>query len=107
MYELRQTDEFSAWLHELRDRQGRGVIVRRLGRIEQGNFGDSKSVGDSVSELRIDFGPGYRVYCTVRGKQIVFLLIGGDKGSQVRDIAKAKTLAKELGDNDGTQDDEV
>ncbi len=95
--EIRQTDEFRTWLTELRDVAGRAIIARRLSRIEHGNFGDSKPVGDGVRELRIDFGPGYRVYYTMRGKVVVFLLFGGDKSSQARDIVKAKALASQIG----------
>lgn len=83
-------------MYRLRDVQGRAVIARRVERIAASNFGDHKSVGDGVSELRIAFGPGYRVYFTRRGSQIVVLLCGGDKSSQRRDIAKAKQLVKEL-----------
>ena len=96
MYEVRQTVEFEEWLSALRDQTGRGIIVRRLSRIEHGNFGDSKSVGDGVSELRFFIGPGYRVYYTVLGGVVAFLLIGGDKDTQDRDIAKAKELAGKL-----------
>lgn len=91
-----ETAQFSKWLSTLRDTRGRALIlvrVRRIGLI--GHFGDHKSVGDGVNELRISFGPGYRVYYAMRGKTIVILLGGGDKGSQERDIAAAKVLAKE------------
>jgi putative addiction module killer protein len=98
MIEVRQTDVFRTWLASLRDVVGKAVIARRLSRIESGNLGDAKSVGSGVSELRIDFGPGYRVYYTKRGKTVVLLLIGGDKDSQTRDIAKAKALAAQLGE---------
>jgi len=94
MVQVHETAEFSQWLTSLKDAKTRGVIVARLARIENGNFGDSKSVGDGVSELRIDFGPGYRVYYVKRGDVVVYLLSGGDKSSQDRDIARAKALAK-------------
>jgi putative addiction module killer protein len=81
---------FSDWLNQLKDVSGRAVIRTRLNRIRLGNFGDSKSVGDGVSELRIDFGPGYRVYFGKDGKTLVVLLIGGDKKSQSKDIKRAK-----------------
>lgn len=97
MIEVRQTEEFRMWLIGLRDVSGRAIIARRLSRVEAGNFGDAKSVGAGIRELRIDFGPGYRVYYTMRGTSVVFLLIGGDKTSQSRDIAKAKVLAAQLG----------
>lgn len=96
MYEVLQTSAYAAWFRSLRDRKVRGLIVRRVERLELGNFGDSKSLGDGVHELRLKFGPGYRVYFTHRGVRIVLLLCGGDKGSQSRDIARAKQLALEL-----------
>ncbi|MGH8445892.1 MAG: type II toxin-antitoxin system RelE/ParE family toxin [Solimonas sp.] len=81
----------------MRDVAGRAIIARRLSRIENGNFGDTKPVGDGVRELRIDFGLGYRVYYAMRGKVVVFLLFGGDKGSQARGIVKANALASQIG----------
>ena len=83
---------FSDWLLALKDVKGRAVIRARLERIRQGNFGDCKSVGDGIRELRISFGPGYRLYFGQNGTKIVVLLCGGDKGSQKRDIAEAKLL---------------
>jgi putative addiction module killer protein len=88
-----QTPEFAGWFRGLRDLVARGRIAKRIILLEGGHFGDVKSVGDKVSELRIDHGPGYRLYFTWRGEALVLLLIGGDKGSQRRDIAKAKELA--------------
>ena len=73
-----------------------GRIVTRIDRVALGNFGDAKPVGDGVHELRMTFGPGYRVYFTRRGERIILLLCGGDKGSQARDVARAKLLAAEL-----------
>ncbi len=96
MFEVRRTAEFIAWLTELRDVQARARIAKRLDRIADGNFGDAKSVGDGVSELRFTFGPGYRVFYTMRGEIVVILLCGGDKGSQSRDIERAVALAKEV-----------
>lgn len=93
MTNVRQTEEFQRWLWNLRDRAGRGVLIRRIKRFAQGNPGDSRSVGDGVFELRIHFGPGYRVYFVRRQTEITLLLCGGDKGSQQSDIAKAKRLA--------------
>ncbi|WP_062346028.1 type II toxin-antitoxin system RelE/ParE family toxin [Novosphingobium sp. CCH12-A3] len=96
MIEVLRTAEFIDWLTALRDAQARARIAKRIDRIAQGNFGDAKSVGDGVSELRFTFGPGYRVYYTRRGDVVVILLCGGDKGSQERDIDRAKAMAKEV-----------
>jgi putative addiction module killer protein len=96
MFTIKQTDTFSKWLKKLKDIQGKVAVIRRIDRMKNGNFGDHKPVGDDVSELRIPSGPGYRVYYTKDGDQIIILLIGGDKSSQSDDIAKAKKLAKEL-----------
>lgn len=90
------TSEFDAWVEGLRDRRGRAVILRRVARLEIDLWGDAKSVGDGVIELRIDFGPGYRVYVAKRGEDVVILLCGGDKSSQSRDIKRATALASEL-----------
>ena len=96
MIEVRQTEEFSKWLHGLRDERARGRIADRLLRVQADNFGDVKPVGDGVSELRIDYGPGYRVYFVRRGPVVVVLLCGGDKRTQNKDIKHAKKLAREL-----------
>ena len=98
MYLIKQTDTFSKWLKKLKDVKGKVSIIRRIGRISQGNFGDHKSVGDEVSELRLTTGPAYRVYYTKQNDEIVILLVGGDKSTQTEDIAKAKQLLKELQD---------
>jgi len=98
MYIIKETEIFSKWLLKLKDNRGKVSILRRIKRATQGNFGDHKSVGDSVSELRITTGGGYRVYYTKRGDKIIILLIGGDKSSQSKDIEKAKALAKEYQD---------
>ena len=95
-WEIRQSPEFKAWLAKLKDKLARAIILRRLDRIAMGNFGDAKPVGDGISEFRIDHGPGYRVYFVRRGETLIVLLCGGDKGSQARDIARAKALAKEI-----------
>tara|TARA_A100001391_G_C5080436_1_gene279937 strand:- start:2102 stop:2404 length:303 start_codon:yes stop_codon:yes gene_type:complete len=100
MFEVRRTDEFIDWLRGLKDVSARARIARRIDRIAQGNLGDAKSIGDGVSELRFTFGPGYRVYYTRRGDVIVILLCGGNKGSQTRDIKRAKAMAKEIEDGD-------
>ena len=96
MFEVRRTASFIEWLTSLRDREARARIAKRIDRIALGNLGDAKSVGGSVSELRFAFGPGYRVYFTMRGSVVVILLCGGDKGSQVRDIGRAIEMAKEV-----------
>ena len=94
--EVRQTEIFRDWLAELRDKQGAAIIRRRITRLELGHFGDAKSLGEGVRELRIDFGPGYRLYFALQRKEVVVLLCGGDKGSQTRDIVTAKEMAQEL-----------
>ncbi|WP_394892778.1 type II toxin-antitoxin system RelE/ParE family toxin [Mesorhizobium sp. AaZ16] len=96
MIEVRQTTTFSVWVNGLRDSEARARIASRIDRLTLGNFGDSKSIGEGVSELRINYGPGYRLYFTKRGSVIVILLCGGDKSSQSRDIARAKGHAKEI-----------
>ena len=94
MLELKQTDTFRKWWRKLRDTKARALVAARLDRLAYGLEGDYKSVGDGVSELRIHYGPGYRIYYQRHGEQIVILLCGGDKGSQNRDIEMAKRLAK-------------
>jgi putative addiction module killer protein len=98
MIEVRQTDLFAAWLRKLRDEQARARIQIRIRRVSLGNLGDIKPVGDGVSELRIDYGPGYRVYLLQRDTVLVVLLAGGTKKTQRADIIKAKTVAKEWSD---------
>ncbi len=94
--EVRKTDIFVEWLDRLKDRQARARVMVRVDRLALGNPGDVKPVGEGVSEMRIDYGPGYRVYFTARGKELIVLLAGGDKGSQDADIKTAKKLAAEL-----------
>ena len=96
MLEVRETTVFAEWLEALQDAQARNKIQARILRLRHGNFGDVKPVGEGVSELRIDFGPGYRLYCVQRGAQLVILLTGGSKKTQDRDIKIALTLAKNL-----------
>ncbi len=95
MIEVRQTDVFASWLRKLRDEQARARIQIRIRRLSLGNFGDVKPVGEGVSELRIDYGPGYRVYLHRQGNFLVLLLAAGTKKTQQADIAKAKALVKE------------
>lgn len=95
-YTIRQTEDFAAWLASLTDRTAQKAIAKRLVRVEAGLLGDWSSVGDGVSELRVHVGPGYRVYFTIRQREIVILLCGGDKSSQPRDIRQAKELADGL-----------
>ena len=95
MIDVRQTEQFADWLDKLRDGVAVKAIKRRIARVQIGLFGDTKSVGDGVVELRVDHGPGYRVYFVRHGDVVVLLLCGGDKKSQQRDIMRAKALAVE------------
>ena len=90
------TEVFDGWFDALRDKQAARRIQARIDRAEEGNFGDHKSVGAGVSEMRIHHGPGFRVYFTQRGLEIVILLAGGDKSSQAKDIQTAQELARQL-----------
>jgi putative addiction module killer protein len=94
--ETQQTPAFADWFEGLRDRKAKSKIASRIARIELGLMGDVKSVGGGVSEARIAFGPGYRLYYTRRGEQLIILLVGGDKSSQRRDIAQAKEMAAQI-----------
>jgi putative addiction module killer protein len=96
--QIRRTEEFAAWLSGLRDRQGRAKILARIDRLEEGNPGNTRSVGAGVVEMKIDFGPGYRVYYVQRGEVTMVLLCGGDKSTQDSDIKYAKILASQLED---------
>ena len=96
--EIRKTEIFVDWLDNLSDSRAKARIIARLDRMEMGNFGDVRPVGGGVNELRIHYGPGYRVYYTQRGPVVVVLLCGGNKKTQHADIAKAKRLAGELED---------
>lgn len=96
MFTVFTTEAFDRWHATLRDRQARLRITARLKRAEQGNLGDAKSVGGGVSELRIAYGPGYRLYFTRRGLEVVVLLCGGDKSTQPQDIEMARAIAAQL-----------
>ena len=93
--ELVETDEFQRWIRGLRDELAQDRINARLARLRRGHLGDARPVGDGVSEMRINYGPGYRIYFVREGMTIVVLLCGGDKDSQTRDIRRAKRLAAE------------
>ncbi len=94
MIEVRQTEAFAAWLDGLRDNRAKERIAQRIVRLQAGLFGDTKTVGSGVSELRIDYGPGYRLYFIKRVKVVIVLLCGGDKSSRSRDIQAAKAMTK-------------
>jgi len=96
MIEVRQTDRFARWFDALRDKEARARILVRIRRLSLGNPGDVRPVGEGVSELRIDYGPGFRIYFVSRGEGLVILLAGGDKGSQERDIEIARNLARRV-----------
>lgn len=96
MPQVLMLDSFKAWLAALRDMRAKIAIARRLERMQAGNFGDAKPVGEGVFELRVDVGQGYRVYCVKRGNELVVVLAGGDKSSQDKDIKQAKKLAQEV-----------
>ena len=96
MVEVRQTEKFSGWLHRLRDANAVARIVGRIRRMEMGNPGDTRSVGQGILEMRVDYGPGFRIYYVHRGAHVVILLCGGDKRTQRRDIKRAEKLAETL-----------
>jgi putative addiction module killer protein len=95
---IRQTDAFHEWIKSLKDKQAQARVNVRIRRLSLGNPGDSHGVGEGIEEMRIDYGPGYRVYFTRRGSEVVILLAGGDKTTQEQDIASAKVLARGLED---------
>jgi putative addiction module killer protein len=107
MIELIKSDAFDEWLENLRDERAKARIIARLERLERlerlaaGNQGDVKPVGDGVSELRINYGPGYRVYYMQHGAELIVLLCGGDKSTQDKDIRKAKEIASDWRDSNG------
>jgi putative addiction module killer protein len=96
MIEIRKTDNFAKWLDNLNDTRARARILVRIERLAAGNPGDAKPVGEGVSELRIDYGPGYRVYYKKQGRKVIILLAGGDKRTQSKDIKTALSLARNL-----------
>nr|VFK80499.1 MAG: putative addiction module killer protein [Candidatus Kentron sp. SD] len=98
MVEIRKTEIFTKWFNGLKDRRAKARIQARIDRVEMGNFGDVAPVGEGVSELRIFYGSGYRVYFIRRGSVVVILLSGGDKSSQVSDIVRAKEIARQIED---------
>lgn len=97
--EMRKTPEFVAWLDDLRDIRARAKVLVRIERLAMGHSGDASPVGEGVSDLRIHYGPGYRVYFTQQGQLLTILLLGGDKSSQSRDIKRALMLARNLTDD--------
>ena len=96
MIEVRQTDAYESWFRRLRDREAKSRILIRIKRMSVGNPGDVRAVGGGVSELRIDYGPGYRVYFLVADRELAVLLLGGDKSTQRQDIERARNLAQDL-----------
>jgi putative addiction module killer protein len=96
VYTLRQTQEFQDWLDALKDLRAQIRIVARLRLVEAGNVGDWKAVGGGVSEMRVDIGPGYRLYFTRRGNLLIVMLAGGEKATQSRDIKRAQRILKQL-----------
>ncbi|GGU53713.1 addiction module antitoxin RelB [Pseudomonas sp. FFUP_PS_473] len=94
MTEIIRSETFSTWLSGLSDSRAKMRIITRIDRLADGNLGDAKPIGDGLSEARIDYGPGYRVYFMQQGRQLIILLCGGDKSSQPRDIKQAKQVAK-------------
>jgi putative addiction module killer protein len=96
MVEIRKTELFAKWIDNLRDVKAKARVLVRIERLASGNAGDIKPVGEGISEMRIDYGPGYRVYFTKRGSELIILLAGGDKSSQSKDIKSAIRLAQNL-----------
>lgn len=99
--QVEQTREFAGWFAALRDRRAKALILTRIDRLALGHFGDAKSVGGGISELRVHSGPGYRLYFTRHGERLVLLLCGGDKSSQRADIARARQIAGAWESDDG------
>jgi len=102
--QIRRTEEFAKWLRDLKDMRGRAKIFDRLDRLADGNPGNARSVDEGVVELKIDYGPGYRVYYVQRGELFILLLCGGDKSTQAKDIQRAKALASQPIHMEGGED---
>jgi len=105
--EFKQTETFRKWRMRLKDERARGLIASRLDRLAFGNSGDVRPVGQGISELRIDYGPGYRIYFRKRRSTIVILLCGGDKSTQAKDIKTAKRLAAEWSEGNGRKTEQL
>jgi putative addiction module killer protein len=90
--QVKKTDEYKAWLNGLKDLAGRSRVLMRVDRLTYGNPGSHRNLTEGVSELKIDFGPGYRIYYSIKGSRLLLLLVGGDKSTQAKDIAKALEL---------------
>jgi putative addiction module killer protein len=101
MLELKQTDTFRKWRMRLKDERAKAILASRLDRLAFGHPGDAEPVGDGISELRIHYGPGYRVYFKQEGKSLIILLCGGDKGTQAKDIKVAERIYSEWSDDNG------
>ena len=97
MFNFERSQAFADWLDSLRDTIGKARIIARLRAAEHGNFGDCESVGEAVYEMRVHYGPGYRIYFTRRGEVVYLLLVGGDKSTQKRDIKRAIQMAQNIG----------
>jgi putative addiction module killer protein len=104
---LMAKSHFNEWLKSLGDRKGRGVIRTRISRLQLGLFGDAKSVGEGVNELRISFGPGYRIYYALEGKSVILLLCGGNKSMQDKDIKLAKEFWNDYRRRDDDEESEL
>lgn len=96
MFDVRLTHAFQSWLDGIRDLRAQIAIARRIERVAAGNMGDSKSLGDGISELRIDVGQGYRLYYVLRDRCVIVMLAGGNKSTQARDIRRAQRIAREI-----------
>lgn len=97
MIDLQQSPAFAHWIHSLKDPIGKARLLARLRAVEHGNFGDCAAVGEAVYEMRVHYGPGYRMYFTQRGEVVYLLLVGGDKSTQRRDIKRARQMAQHIG----------